>query len=122
MAVVAILRELGKIRRFAPVLKQSCSWLKYFFLPGTSETLGMIIEGESLLNDGVAIFMYEIFAEVAKDEPDLLIKVIVMIFKIGLGGPIFGYIAGKICVFALSLIFNDGGNANAAEINQYFPI
>lgn len=46
VAVVAILRESG-----------------------TSESLSVMIEGESLLNDGVAILMYDIFKEIV-EHPD----------------------------------------------------
>jgi len=89
VAVVSILRELG-----------------------TSESLGMIIEGESLLNDGVAILLYEIFEELALDKiPSNKIaqEVTIKILKISLGGPALGFCMGKAAVFWLSLIFNDAG-------------
>jgi len=85
VAVVSILRELG-----------------------TSESLGMMIEGESLLNDGVAILFYEIFAELAKGEvSDIAASVSIKLVKISLGGPALGFAMGKLAVLWLSAIFND---------------
>ena len=70
----------------------------------------MMIEGESLLNDGVAILLYEIFQELALGKVashDIAEEVSIKVVKIALGGPALGYLMGKIAVFWLSLIFND---------------
>ncbi|CAG7734239.1 unnamed protein product [Allacma fusca] len=86
VAVVAILRELG-----------------------ASEMLSVMIEGESLLNDGVAILLYEILESIITCEVDdaLWLFILRKMFRITLGGPVFGFVIGKIAVVALSLIFND---------------
>lgn len=90
VAVVAVLRELG-----------------------ASEALSVLIEGESLLNDGVAILLYEIFVEIVK-EPEMLadslplsIHILRKFFQIAIGGTIFGFVAGKITVFSLNRVYND---------------
>ncbi len=90
VAVVAILRELG-----------------------ASESLSVLIEGESLLNDGVAVLLYEIFVEIV-EEPELLadvfpltLHILKKFFQIAIGGTIFGFICGKIAIFSLNRIYND---------------
>lgn len=78
-----------------------------------SESLSVIVDGESLLNDGVAILLYEIFKELleeegeAQDAGSLAAKVIVMFLRIAVGGPAFGFVAAKITIFCLARIFND---------------
>ncbi|CAG7734240.1 unnamed protein product [Allacma fusca] len=87
VAVVAILRELG-----------------------ASEMLTVMIEGESLLNDGVAILLYDILESIITcqvDEADLVSFILLKTCQITLGGPVFGFVTGKLAVWALSLIFND---------------
>jgi NhaP-type Na+/H+ or K+/H+ antiporter len=69
-----------------------------------------MIEGESLLNDGVAILLYEIFKEVVEkpdDESDQTIHITKQFLQIAVGGPTFGWVMGKLTIFCLSLIFND---------------
>ena len=86
VAVVAILRELG-----------------------TSEMLGTMVEGESLLNDGIAILLYEILEKIITCEvkENLGVFILKKFGQITLGGPVFGFFMGKVAVFCLSLIFND---------------
>ncbi len=94
VAVVAILRELG-----------------------VSEQLGVLIDGESLLNDGVAILLFEVFEEYVGEIgdknaaehslSDIIVHVTVKFFQISLGGPIWGWITGRICIFLLSYVYND---------------
>ncbi|CAG7640037.1 unnamed protein product [Allacma fusca] len=86
VAVVAILKELG-----------------------TSEALSTMIEGESLLNDGVAILLYEIFSEIviSPGEDGLPLQILRKFAQITLGGPAFGFVMAKIAIFCVSVIFND---------------
>lgn len=73
VAVVAILKELG-----------------------VSEQLSVIVDGESLLNDGIAILLYEIMREiVAGGQPSgswqsEILHVVWKFVQIALGGPAFG--------------------------------
>lgn len=72
----------------------------------------MIIDGESLLNDGVAILLYEIFRDLLIEENELpmgelVAKVSIMFVRIAIGGPVFGYVMAKITIFCLARIFND---------------
>lgn len=66
VAVVAILRESG-----------------------TSETLSVMIEGESLLNDGVAILLYEIFKDIVENPDeggDQTAEIAIKFVRITIGG------------------------------------
>jgi len=88
---------------------------------GVSESLSVIIDGESLLNDGVAILLYEIIKEhlyelqppPPGEEPEeipehhIAYRIFLMLLRIGLGGPIFGFAMAKIAIACLARIFND---------------
>lgn len=76
---------------------------------GTSEALSTMIEGESLLNDGIAILLYEIFKEIVEspEAEGLELTILRKFCQITLGGPAFGFIMGKIAILCVSLIFND---------------
>ncbi|XP_048585520.1 sodium/hydrogen exchanger 10 isoform X2 [Nematostella vectensis] len=73
---------------------------------GTSKQLATIIEGESLLNDGMAIVMYKIFYNLSFSS--LTPTEIGLYFpRVAVGGYFFGLAAGKITVFWLQRVFND---------------
>lgn len=86
---------------------------------GTSETLGILVDGESLLNDGVAILFYEIFSELVEGQENTALEgesggggnhgleILRKFSQITLGGPVFGWVMGKLTIRYLSLIFND---------------
>lgn len=93
MAVVAILKELG-----------------------VAETLSVLVDGESLLNDGVAILLYEVLQGLLESTDDtahqhttgeIVGHVIGDFFRIAIGGPCFGWFMAKIAIFCLSRVFND---------------
>ncbi|ESO95291.1 hypothetical protein LOTGIDRAFT_160411 [Lottia gigantea] len=85
VAVVAILREVG-----------------------ASKQLSMVIEGESLLNDGAAIVFFNIFLTLCTSEVGLTGSDMVLTFlRVAVGGPAFGLVMAKITLFWLSRIFND---------------
>lgn len=93
---------------------------------GAPKQLGTIIEGESLLNDGAAIVLFNVLhGEVTGASRNgiaingLCIYVALILFfmlggeivlyflRVALGGPVFGWIAGKVVIFWLSHVFND---------------
>ncbi|KAK6191718.1 hypothetical protein SNE40_003329 [Patella caerulea] len=85
VAVVAILREVG-----------------------ASKKLAIIIEGESLLNDGTAIVFFNIFLILSTTTEALTGGDIVLYFlKVAIGGPAFGLLMAFITVLCLSYVFND---------------
>lgn len=69
----------------------------------------MAIEGESLLNDGAAIVMFNVLLDMADpntpmlDAGDIVLKFV----RITVGGPAFGFLMSKITILWLSNIFND---------------
>ncbi|XP_071477800.1 sperm-specific sodium:proton exchanger-like [Diadema antillarum] len=76
---------------------------------GASKQLGTIIEGESLLNDGCAIVIFNVFMKIvffphlAKSAGENALYFL----QVAIGGPLFGFGMAKITVFWLSHIFND---------------
>eukprot|EP01064_Diplonema_japonicum_P018334 TRINITY_DN2702_c0_g1_i1.p1 TRINITY_DN2702_c0_g1~~TRINITY_DN2702_c0_g1_i1.p1 ORF type:complete len:1161 (+),score=205.37 TRINITY_DN2702_c0_g1_i1:36-3518(+) len=86
VAVVALLKELG-----APA------------------SIASLIEGESLLNDGTAIVLFNILKDgVVKGTYDLSVfETIKQFLWVAAGGPCVGLVAGVIGEWCLSKIFND---------------
>ncbi|CAN8009752.1 unnamed protein product, partial [Ixodes pacificus] len=75
---------------------------------GTSKILTTIIDGEALLNDGSAIVIYEVLMELAMPGKSMTGKEMAWMFcRIAFGGPLLGFIMGKIAVWSLSKVFND---------------
>ncbi|XP_028411372.1 sodium/hydrogen exchanger 10-like isoform X2 [Dendronephthya gigantea] len=73
---------------------------------GASKQLSTIIEGESLLNDGMAIVLYKIFYNLSFSS--MTATEIGLYFpRVALGGFFFGLVIGKIVVFWLQRVFND---------------
>ncbi|XP_012942762.1 sodium/hydrogen exchanger 10 [Aplysia californica] len=85
VAVVAIMKELG-----------------------TSKQLSLLIEGESMLNDGTAMVCFEVFMKIIEesDIPSVYNMIKNMVW-VSLGGPLLGYVMAKISVFWLQWTFND---------------
>ncbi|XP_064602724.1 LOW QUALITY PROTEIN: sperm-specific sodium:proton exchanger-like [Liolophura sinensis] len=85
VAVVSLLRELG-----------------------TSKQLAMLIEGESLLNDGAAIVLFTVFQKILSPKDYMGGGEIVLhLLKVSIGGPVFGYVMARLTLLWLSRIFND---------------
>eukprot|EP00041_Stephanoeca_diplocostata_P038262 m.1490213 g.1490213 ORF g.1490213 m.1490213 type:complete len:294 (+) comp25190_c0_seq55:665-1546(+) len=84
VAVVALLRELG-----------------------ASPRLATMMEGESLLNDGAAIVMFTVLLELCKGGSYTGAEVVLQFLRVAIGGPLFGWLAGKITVKTLASVFND---------------
>ncbi|PIK43588.1 sperm-specific sodium proton exchanger [Apostichopus japonicus] len=78
---------------------------------GASKQLGTLIEGESLLNDGCSIVVFEIFKNIAiLDDGEATISILdvfINFVKAAFGGPLLGLLFGKITIWWLSYIFND---------------
>ncbi|CAN8032148.1 unnamed protein product, partial [Ixodes persulcatus] len=75
---------------------------------GTSKILTTIIDGEALLNDGSAIVIYEVLMELAMPGKSMTGNEMAWMFcRIAFGGPLLGFIMGKIAVWSLSKVFND---------------
>ncbi|XP_076372813.1 sperm-specific sodium:proton exchanger-like [Tachypleus tridentatus] len=90
VAVVALLRELG-----------------------AAKALSTIVEGESLLNDGAVIVIFEILLKI-KLSPDEssgkstnIVPILLLFCRISLGGPAFGFMMGKTAVFFLTHVYAD---------------
>ena len=76
---------------------------------GAPEAISALIEGESLMNDGTAIVLFNIFkGMVCLGEFDQTAgEVIFELIKVAAGGPILGLVVGMIAEWCLSKIFND---------------
>ena len=73
---------------------------------GASTGLTMIITGESLLNDGTAMVLFNIFfAKVAAepDAPETAAEILRVFFRMALGGPALGFALGLVALGALWL-------------------
>eukprot|EP01060_Flectonema_neradi_P026043 TRINITY_DN3489_c0_g1_i1.p1 TRINITY_DN3489_c0_g1~~TRINITY_DN3489_c0_g1_i1.p1 ORF type:complete len:1104 (+),score=189.70 TRINITY_DN3489_c0_g1_i1:72-3314(+) len=76
---------------------------------GAPEAISALIEGESLMNDGTAIVLFNVFkGMVCSGEFDqTFIELILELIKVAVGGPIVGLVIGMIAEWSLSKIFND---------------
>ncbi|KAL3731242.1 hypothetical protein ACJRO7_028162 [Eucalyptus globulus] len=84
VAVVALLKELG-----------------------ASKKLSTIIEGESLMNDGTTIVVYQLFYKMVLGKSFDWVAIIKFITKVSLGAVCIGLAFGIISVLWLGFIFND---------------
>lgn len=84
VAVVALLKELG-----------------------ASKKLSTIIEGESLMNDGTAIVMYQLFYKMVLGKSFSFGEIIQFLSRVSVGAAFIGLAFGVASVFWLGFIFND---------------
>jgi len=74
---------------------------------GASVKLATVIEGESLLNDGVAYVLFEIFLGWASGEPVTAGGVAAFVCKASLGSPSLGLVWAGALILWLRILFND---------------
>ena len=84
VAVVALLKELG-----------------------TSKKFGVLLEGESLLNDGTAAVFYIIFSSIYKGLGASPIKIIISFIRLFFGGIFVGAVVCLFVVYRLKKIIRD---------------
>ncbi|CAN0184843.1 unnamed protein product, partial [Hapterophycus canaliculatus] len=75
---------------------------------GVSERLAVLIEGESLLNDGTSIVVFSVFFDAATGAGSTSASFVVTQFvRLGLGGPCVGFLTGMIGSFVIGYILED---------------
>nr|BAE95196.1 putative Na+/H+ antiporter [Suaeda japonica] len=84
VAVVALLKELG-----------------------ASKKLSTIIEGESLMNDGTAIVVYQLFYQMVLGRSFTWVAIVKFLLQVALGAVGMGIVFGAASVLWLGFIFND---------------
>ena len=74
---------------------------------GAPDTLAVLIESESLLNDGSAFAIFMIFAQrVTEFEPQEPSAILVEVVMLSIVGPLIGIATGGVSILALRLIWN----------------
>ncbi|KAI3388956.1 hypothetical protein SNEBB_002867 [Seison nebaliae] len=74
------------------------------------EEIAVLIEGESLLNDGAAIILYNLLRDNLLYHSSSVMGTVFTICKVIFGGIGFGYIFGKILVYSLDHIDDDSSS------------
>lgn len=74
---------------------------------GCDPVLTTIINGESLLNDGVAYVLFEVFLQWVEGSEMVAGNVVKFVFKASLGGPALGIAFAIVVMIWLQLLFND---------------
>lgn len=84
VAVVALLKELGASVHF-----------------------NILVEGESLLNDGTAMVFFLLFMSLVKGETTTAVSVISSFVRLSIGGPLLGILAGLFLCWWMKKIIRD---------------
>jgi len=74
---------------------------------GSDPKLTTVINGESLLNDGVAYVMFEIFLGWAEGEPVIGSEVVKFVFRAALGGPALGIAFALAVMIWFQVLYTD---------------
>ena len=86
---------------------------------GVAESLSILIDGESLLNDGFAIVLYSIFNRLVLDEESFSpVETMQSAVVLCVGGPVIGIGVGVVASYVLGVILNDP----ASEITGMSPL
>uniref|UniRef100_A0A2C9KDY4 Cyclic nucleotide-binding domain-containing protein n=1 Tax=Biomphalaria glabrata TaxID=6526 RepID=A0A2C9KDY4_BIOGL len=99
VAVVAIMKELG-----------------------TNKRLALLIEGESMLNDGTAMVCYELIQHILEDPSTTVDSMIYQMLWVTVGGALFGYIMAKLAIFWLQWTFNDSLTEIAITLSMAYLV
>ena len=88
---------------------------------GVSERLGTLIEGESLLNDGTAIVVFDVFFRAVEEDPcdpkmPTFRTVIELLFRLAFLGPVVGIGVGWVTTTMLGTVLNDPLNEIAITV------
>lgn len=75
---------------------------------GTSTKMNMIIEGESLLNDGASFVLVAVFWKIYEGKTSSVFSVIWNLITMCIGGPVFGTIVGILFYLWMRKIVKDG--------------
>ncbi|XP_059161928.1 sodium/hydrogen exchanger 10-like isoform X2 [Physella acuta] len=76
---------------------------------GTHKRLALLIEGESMLNDGTAMVCYELFLQMIEHPSKP-------------GGPLFGYLMAQVAIFWLQWTFNDSLTEIAITLSMAYLV
>lgn len=74
---------------------------------GTTKQLGVLIEGESLFNDGAALVFFKIFNDLSNNRSMTMLQIVEYFPRVIFGGVALGWVTGKLTVFWLQHVFND---------------
>nr|KAG5699435.1 hypothetical protein BaRGS_016281 [Batillaria attramentaria] len=75
---------------------------------GASQHLSLLIEGESLLNDGTAmVAFYAVYQIMTSTTITGVFGIVKLLVRFAVGGPLFGYFVAYVSLFWLSRTFND---------------
>ena len=75
---------------------------------GTPHKVNMLIEGESLINDGVSIVLFQTFVMLYENKPVSSFKILLDLTTLCIGGPLIGVIFGFIFYIWMQKVIKDG--------------
>ena len=75
---------------------------------GTPKKLNMLIEGESLINDGTSIICFGTFLEIYLGRSPSVVRISLKVLSLCVGGPLFGVLTGLLFFWWMESIAKDG--------------